>query len=46
MQAKATLRKSTSTVYIRVQEVATKVDFKVSTGLFIDAIHWDKDVPG
>ena len=46
MQAKATLRKSTSTVYIRVQDVATQVDFKVSTGLFIDAIHWDKDVPG
>lgn len=46
MQAKATLRKSTSTVYIRVQEVASKVDFKVSTGLFIDAIHWDKNVPG
>lgn len=46
MQAKATLRKGTSTVYIRVQEAATKVDFKVSTGLFIDPIHWDKNVPG
>lgn len=38
-------RKSTSAVYVRLRD-GKSVDFRISTGLYIDPIHYDASVPG
>ena len=38
-------RKSTSAVYVRLRD-GRNVDFRISTGLYIDQIHYDASVPG
>ena len=38
-------RKSTSAVYVRLRD-GRDVDFRISTGLYIDQIHYDASVPG
>ena len=38
-------RKSTSAVYVRLRD-GKDVDFRISTGLYIDQIHYDASVPG
>lgn len=38
-------RKSTSAVYVRLRD-GRNVDFRISTGLYIDPIHYDASVPG
>ena len=38
-------RKSTSAIYVRLRD-GRNVDFRISTGLYIDQIHYDASVPG
>ena len=45
MKITAQLRKSNSSVYIRVID-GRKVDFRVPTGMYIDPMHFDSAVPG
>lgn len=46
MKAIASLRKSNGLIYIRVVDDRQGIDFKVSTGLYIDPIHWNKKIMG
>ena len=38
-------RKSNSAVYVRLRD-GKEVDYKISTNLYIDSIHYDASVPG
>ncbi len=45
MKITASLRKSNSSVYIRVRD-GRDIDFRVATGMFIEPMHFDAKVPG